>query len=638
MCKYLNLIPNLLILWIFLAYYLTMPRPNNRRNRTFRRLLILQSLVLFLDLLIEWSNENPKTLPALVMSVLCTVYCALFLNRSYAGFLFTFDILHLKEQDAPRRRRISLAVFLALEVVALSNVLHGAMVRVDGGTYQESPLYRLLSFACLFYAGLSLYLLKSFSHRLNRSELVSAIVAQAVLVVGASLHIARASSLILHTAFLIAIIILYLNFENPDLYMANRGNAFNMRAFRELMEEAIEGKTYHILAFVLRDYIDMRGIYGGQQMDKGVSMMGAFLVRTYPEYQVFYLRSGRFVLLGPESMDLEQLRTDLHERFQTPWVADDAELDLSVAFVQITTDMGLDTVDRILNYIFLAFDYADETLPNPDGLIDTDSIREIDRQVDVKRSLEHCLEQNEVEIFLQPLIDSKKRSLAGAEVLCRIRDEKGSIISPTLFVPIAEKNGCINLMGEQVLEKACQFVRDNDLDAMGLSWLNVNLSPIQCMKKDLNERFATILSQYGVSTDIIHLEITEQSVMDISRLEKQIQILRNIGFLFSLDDYGSGYSNLSRVKQYPFANIKLDMGIVWDYFRDKDTLLPTIVKAFKEMGFTITAEGIETAEMADEMSEIGCDYLQGYYFSKPLPTDEFVKKYTLLKQQERVNA
>ena len=86
------------------------------------------------------------------------------------------------------------------------------------------------------------------------------------------------------------------------------------------------------------------------------------------------------------------------------------------------------------------------------------------------------------------------------------------------------------------------------------------------------------------------------------------------------------------MKKYPFANIKLDMGIVWDYIADKDVLLPTIVQAFKQMGFSVTAEGIENAEMADAMSALGCDYLQGYYFSKPLPTDEFVAKYSFVRQ------
>lgn len=608
MSDYPYVVANLFVLLIFPLGYLSMPRLKNRQNRLFVCLLIFQILIPPLDFAAGWALENAATwaTPARI------AYSVLTLLGSYGFFLFTTNILRLKPEDASWRRFSPLVLFLSAALTLTGRV------------------------ECTYFAaccsGVSLYLLFRFRDRLSRYEYVSAAASHVVLLAGNVVHIFFPSHLLVSTANLMAVISFFLAFENPHLYMSNRGNAFNMRAFREVMEERARKNSYRILALALRDYVDMRGIYGGAQMDSGVSMIARFLVQTYPEYQVFYLRSGRFVILGPETMDWDQVQREIYDRFQAPWVAADAELDLNVLFIQVEPATGLGGVDHILNYLFLAFENAGETLSSSDGLLETDSIRRIDRQIEVKRSLDRCLEHNEVEIFLQPLIDSQSRTLTGAEVLCRIRDEAGNLISPTVFVPIAEQNGCINLMGEQVLEKACQFVRDHNLDEIGLSWLNVNLSPIQCMRKDLSDRFATILEQYGVSTEIIHLEITEQSVMDISRLEQQIQILRGIGFRFSLDDYGSGYSNLSRVKQYPFANIKLDMSIVWDYIRDKDVLLPTIVQAFKQMGFSVTAEGIENVAMADAMTALGCDYLQGYYFSKPLPVEEFVTKYTMLRQ------
>ncbi|MBQ6987413.1 MAG: EAL domain-containing protein [Oscillibacter sp.] len=614
MSDYPGVIANLLILLIFPVGYLSMPRLKNRQNRVFVGLLTLQIAAIPFNFAVGLAETHLSAwafLPRVgysLLSLLCT----------YWFFLFTVEVLRLKPEEAPWRR-FSPLVLIASEVLTLTAAATG----------RAALMYALLSLFAVLYSAASLFLIFQFRERLSRYECISAAGSHLLLLAGNFLHIVFPSYMIVSTVNLMACIKFYLAFENPHLYMANRGNSFNMRAFRDVMGERIRKNSYRILAFALRDYIEMRGIYGGAQMDCGVSMIGRFLVKTYPEYQVFYLRSGRFVILGPETMDWEQVQREIYDRFQAPWIADDAELDLGVAFIEVEPATGLDSVDRILNYIFLAFENFGETLSNSRGLIDAESIRRIDRQVEIKRSLDRCLERNEVEIFLQPLIDSRSRTLAGAEVLCRIRDEDGNLISPAVFVPIAEQNGCINLMGEQVFEKACQFVRDHDMEQIGLSWLNVNLSPIQCMRKDLSERFTNILNQYGVSTDIIHLEITEQAVMDIARLEQQIDILRGIGFRFSLDDYGSGYSNLSRVKQYPFANIKLDMGIVWDYIRDKDVLLPTIVQAFKQMGFSVTAEGIEDGVMADTMSELGCDYLQGYYFSKPLPVEEFVSKYTL---------
>jgi EAL domain-containing protein (putative c-di-GMP-specific phosphodiesterase class I) len=132
-----------------------------------------------------------------------------------------------------------------------------------------------------------------------------------------------------------------------------------------------------------------------------------------------------------------------------------------------------------------------------------------------------------------------------------------------------------------------------------------------------------------VSAEQIHLEVTEQSIADFALLENQINRLRNRGFQFVLDDYGSGYSNLTRVKHYPFVNVKLDMEVVWDYFRDRDPLIPTIVQGFRQTGFSITAEGIETEEMADALTAIGCEFLQGYLFDKPLEMATFVAKYRI---------
>ncbi|MBR1722974.1 MAG: EAL domain-containing protein [Treponema sp.] len=276
--------------------------------------------------------------------------------------------------------------------------------------------------------------------------------------------------------------------------------------------------------------------------------------------------------------------------------------------------------------MFSAFRDA-ERLNTSDIVINEETIRKIEHSTLVKRAVEYAVEHDEVEMFLQPLVNTSDYKLVGAEALARIRDDKGNLVSPGLFIPIAEKNGRISMMGEQMFEKACKFIHDYDIDKMGISWINVNLSPIQFLRHDLNQRFSAMLEKYNVSADKIHLEITEATMIDYVLLKKQIDLMQKTGFQFVLDDYGSGYSNVSRLKRCPFINIKLDMEIVQDYFKDCDKILPALVHAFKQMNFTVTAEGVETFEMAESMKKIGCDFLQGFYFSKPLPVSEFVKKY-----------
>jgi EAL domain-containing protein (putative c-di-GMP-specific phosphodiesterase class I) len=200
-------------------------------------------------------------------------------------------------------------------------------------------------------------------------------------------------------------------------------------------------------------------------------------------------------------------------------------------------------------------------------------------------------------------------------------------VPPKAFIGIAERNGKIIEMGEQVFEKTCRFIHEHDLISSGIEWINVNLSPIQFLRDDLADRFAEIARKYNVDPGIVHLEITEESMIDDIFLQKQMAAMTEKGFKFALDDYGTGYSNLNRLKRCPFSNIKLDMSVVWDYCRAPDEILPTMIKAFKQMNFEITAEGIENEQMAEAMKGIGCDYLQGYYYSKPLPMMDYAVKY-----------
>lgn len=215
--------------------------------------------------------------------------------------------------------------------------------------------------------------------------------------------------------------------------------------------------------------------------------------------------------------------------------------------------------------------------------------------------------------------------VVGAEALARIYDEFGEEISPVDFIPLAEKNGSISQIGKQIFCKTCAFIRNNDIQQYGIEWINVNLSPIQFFNTDLPNEYSSITEVLGVDPSFIHLEITESTLSDYTFFEKQIRLMTEKGFLFVLDDYGKGYSNLMRLKSCPFINVKLDMDVVRFYCKEPGNIIPNTVNSFKSMGFKVTAEGIESASMADAMYNIGCDYLQGFYFSKPLHMGEFLR-------------
>ena len=625
MWNYSFMVPSLLMMVTLLAFYFARRRLPVRMNRTYLTILVLHLWVVVFDLLSSKADENYTLYPAWLLYALNAGFFVLYLMRIYGFFLFTLDVL---ERRPSRRAMLLMALpIVAGEVIAVSSCFTGAMFSIVETGYQRGPLYDVLYVCSFFYILLAIGLLIANARSMKPHMFKGAVCYNLVLFVGYIVRILMPQYLVMNTFCMIAVLVIYLAFLNPDLYLSDRGSAFNMRGFRAMLRELLsQRRKYVILGFGLQNYYHERNILGGRQMDQGIGLISRYLIEAFPNQLSFYLRSGRYALLLDERADLQAIEKRLAERFHRPWETPNASLYLNVAFASVTSDANLDSPDRIVNNLVLALENANHVYPldSKDG---ADRVQAVDRQVDLLSALERALDENQVEVFLQPVMDSHTRRLAAAEALARIRDAEGRIIPPGLFIPIAEKGGYINRLGEQVFEKTCAFIHDNDIRAMGMGWINVNLSPVQCMQQDLAERFREILERYRVSAELIHLEITEQSMIDYSQLRRQIVALKNLGFQFVLDDYGSGYSNLTRVKHYPFVNIKLDMEVVWDYFRDRDSLLPPIVQGFRQMNLSITAEGIENEEMADVLTEIGSDYLQGYLFSKPLPMDEFLEKY-----------
>ena len=619
-------VPSILILLIFLTYFLCEPRLPVRKNRLFVGLVLLEIVVLLFDILSSQADMNYRNLSAFTVELLNMAYFVFFLARIFWFFLYTLDILRRFPKTVSGTMLLYAAVFLLSELITLSGFWTGAVFRIDLDGYHRGPLYNVLYVCFFFYLAVSFVLIILDRRKLSTRDLVSLTGYNVILLVGNIVRILMPQYLVMNTFCLMALMVIFISFENPAIYTMPSGS-FTFSAFREYIEERVEQKDYRILGFALRNYSDAREVFGLKQMEQGVNLICKYMTETYPSLPFFYLRSGCFALAGRENLDIRKLTEEISERFRQPWVADETELYLNVAFVQMSSASGRTDAENVVESLTLTLFEIGQREATDNRLFDLDTPSILEHEVSVKRALDHAVENDSVEVFFQPMVDAKTGSLTAAEALARLRDEQGSLIPPADFIGLAEKNGKINRLGEQVLEKVCSFIRGQDMKALGLQWINVNLSPVQCMNRELCTRFLEILNRYEVPAEFVHLEITEASMLDFDMLTGQMRELQKQGFCFALDDYGSGYSNLSRLKLLPFTNIKLDLDLVQAHCKDPDPVLPTFVRLFRDKGLTITAEGIENEAMAQEMSDIGCDYLQGYYFSRPLPQEEFLAKY-----------
>jgi len=245
---------------------------------------------------------------------------------------------------------------------------------------------------------------------------------------------------------------------------------------------------------------------------------------------------------------------------------------------------------------------------------------------DIDRIIESALAEHRFSVYYQPIYSVKEKCFNSAEALLRLKDEKYGFISPEIFIKAAEQNGAIHKIGDFVLEEVCKFISGNQFSKLGLDYIEINLSVVQCMQSNLAHKVLETLKKYNVRPDQINLEITETAASYSQKtMLNNMRILDEAGIHFSLDDFGTGYSNMRRVASLPLYLVKLDKS-----FTDVEEnprlmiVLQNTIKMIKEMSMQIVVEGVETESLAKHFSDLQCEYIQGYYYSRPIPQDEFI--------------
>lgn len=253
--------------------------------------------------------------------------------------------------------------------------------------------------------------------------------------------------------------------------------------------------------------------------------------------------------------------------------------------------------------------------------------------------IERALANHGFHVYYQPIYSIEKKRFVSAEALLRLIDEKEGFISPEIFIPAAEKSGAIHKIGDYVLTEVFQFIASSEYKKLGLEYIEINLSVSQCMHHGLADSILESMSRYGVSSNQVNLEITESAASyNQSVMSDNLEQLSAAGLTFSLDDYGTGYSNMYRIAALPLKIVKLDKTFVNNQNSKMWTILQNTVRMIKELNMEIVVEGIETEEMVKKFSDLKCDFIQGYFFSKPIPQREFVEFIDRWNNRQKVNA
>lgn len=396
---------------------------------------------------------------------------------------------------------------------------------------------------------------------------------------------------------------------------------------RELLDAAPETERY-IVCFDIKDfklYNDMFGVEAGDQL---LIKIADLMRRVAPKDVTYGRLSGdQFAICIPVSLFDEQKMLEYVKMISK-------ESDTAVYHLHI--QLGVYLIADPTKDISVMCDYARIAI----GLIKTDYQKfvsyydealsnELQKEKKLLSNFDEAIETNQFQMYLQPQISANGR-LLGAEALVRWLNPVKGLIPPGDFIPLFEQTGYIHRLDQYIWELACKKLRewrDRGRDDLHIS---VNISVKDFYYIDLYETFTRLVEKYDIPPKNLKLEITESILMtDTHNQLKLLDRLREYGFEIEIDDFGSGYSSLNTLKDANVDVLKLDMGFLskTEHTTRGRIIMNSIISMSKELGLSVITEGVELEEHVEFLKTAGCDIFQGYYFDKPIPVEEFEKKY-----------
>ncbi len=410
-----------------------------------------------------------------------------------------------------------------------------------------------------------------------------------------------------------------------DAYHDSLTGMPNRLSFWQRLQEVVnQVRPYNgsavVMLFDLDNFKDVNDTQGHDAGDKLLQDLASRLSFFRKTSETLYRLGGdEFALVShdlTEEMALERAKV-IREKISQPYQIYDSLIQIGACIGIVISD-GESRTD----YLYKCADLAlYEAKKEGSGNVQVFRPGLLQRQQENKSfedDLMQALNKGEFRVYYQPIADTMNGEIYGYEALVRWFHPLRGSVPPTEFIPVAEKIGLINQLGEWVLRTACEAAA---------SWssplkVSVNVSPVQLMNSSLTDTVVTILRTTGLDPYRLDLEITESDVFnENTRSLEFLSQLRELGVQISIDDFGTGYSSLSRLSYFPFDKIKIDRSFVINIPDQKDDLdiVRLIISMGKSLHMRIVAEGVETEEQLESLRKLGCDLVQGYLIGKPGP-------------------
>lgn len=385
-----------------------------------------------------------------------------------------------------------------------------------------------------------------------------------------------------------------------------------------------------ILYLDIDDFKNINDIYGHSFGDLVLARVANRLksLKLNEKYKSIYRISGDEYIIDLDKKDETyaiKLATDIKNLFLEHFNIENKRIQISVSIGIVLYPRDSTNVEDIFKKAELSMYKAKAIGKNCYKVYEKSMERELAERILLENNLKLALERDEFILNYQPQINLKDKKIIGFESLIRWHSKEYGLVSPMKFIPIAEETGEIIKIGEWIFREACKFSLEINKKYSKRIEVSINISPVQLNQENFIDMIKNIVSEEGVSPEIIGIEVTETALMETFEEScKKLEVLKNMGFAIYLDDFGTGYSSLNYLLKLPISNIKIDKSFVDDMMTSQKgrKIIEQIIKLAHDMELSVVAEGVEVEEQLLILERLNCDIIQGYIFGKPLTKED----------------
>lgn len=597
-------------------------------NRVYIRMVCMATLSSAFDIISCYTIENFDDVPLWLNYFVNTCYLATY-NLTAVIYLYYMYVVvgHGNVQKSRKALCVGLGAFELF--LLIPTAFTKAVIYFDEeGNYCHGVGFYLLYVIAVFILVAVLVLFCTYRSRLSKQQGYSITFFNIATL--ASVIVQFFFPYLLISNFIIAIflILVYLSLQNPDDYINKHSGCYNSDAFSKTIESLIStNQKFAVVSFMSEDFAYINQVLGVKTGDVIIDRIAYNLTKKYGFKSVYHLSGCRFVIMADPN-HYDEVVKDIHNLFSLPFRVGRIEVNLPSLICVVKYPDFIESVDDVFDAITYSFKELSEKGDKSIIFASAQSLKASRREGELIHLLKSAIREEGFDVYYQPIYSVKHKAFTTAEALISLKSDKLGYVSPEEFIPLAERNGLIIEIGEIVLRKVCEYIKSGVPEKLGIKYFEVNLSTLQCVQDNLAEKLLSIMWEYKVSPTMFNFEITETSgSANDDALRKNMKKLIDCGSSFSMDDYGTGFSTATYLISLPLRIIKIDKSILWSAMEKEEAfiILRNTVQMLKQLNKKIVVEGVENEKMRDTLIEMGCDFLQGYFYSKPVTESEFTK-------------